>query len=252
MDRISKEHRSWNMSRIRGRDTSPERIVRSVLHRMGYRFRLQRRDLPGRPDIVLPKMRTVVFVHGCFWHRHRGCRFAYKPKTRVGFWSDKFEENVRRDKRVRRRLRNLRWQSLVIWECEVADTLTLSCRLVKRLSALAWRAGEPRRTIVPILTEAPSPRQARAWLRSVARAIGPGFHLDTDPTDYVDASGRSVLSATTASRLRRALDTVSRTLGHQPDCASESHRLVRQGGSGQTRAAAWPRCRQATSNTGPT
>ena len=87
------------MSRIRGRDTAPELLVRSALHRAGYRFRLHREDLPGRPDIVLPKYRTVVFVHGCFWHRHKGCRFAYTPKSRVAFWNDKFRRNVERDRR---------------------------------------------------------------------------------------------------------------------------------------------------------
>ena len=76
------------MSRIRGRDTPPEKLVRSALHRAGYRFRLHSKNLPGRPDIVLPKYRTVVFVHGCFWHRHKGCRFAYTPKSRVAFWKD--------------------------------------------------------------------------------------------------------------------------------------------------------------------
>ncbi|MBU1162905.1 MAG: DNA mismatch endonuclease Vsr, partial [Proteobacteria bacterium] len=86
MDIISKEKRSWNMSRIRGKDTKPEIIVRSMLHRMGYRFRLHRKDLPGKPDIVLPKYKTVIFVHGCFWHRHKGCKYAYTPKSRVKFW----------------------------------------------------------------------------------------------------------------------------------------------------------------------
>ena len=93
MDRITKEHRSWNMSRIKGRDTEPEMIVRSVLHRLGLRFRLHKRDLPGRPDITLKKYRTVVFVHGCFWHRHRKCSMAYSPKSNQKFWSDKFKAN---------------------------------------------------------------------------------------------------------------------------------------------------------------
>lgn len=121
------------MSRIRGRNTSPERLVRSVLHRMGYRFRLHGRDLPGRPDIVLPKHRTVVFVHGCFWHRHPRCRFAYTPKTRVGFWTGKFEENIERDRRVRRRLRNLGWHVIVVWECQTTDREALADRLDKAL-----------------------------------------------------------------------------------------------------------------------
>ena len=94
MDLLSQERRSWNMSRIRGKDTMPERLVRSLLHRMGYRFRLHRQDLPGRPDIVLPGRRTVVLVHGCYWHRHDGCRLAYTPKSNQTFWNSKFRENV--------------------------------------------------------------------------------------------------------------------------------------------------------------
>jgi DNA mismatch endonuclease, patch repair protein len=118
VDRLTPEHRSWNMSRIRGRDTQPERAVRSALHRAGYRFRLHRKDLPGRPDIVLPKHRTVVFVHGCFWHRHPGCRFAYTPKSRADFWAAKFLANVERDQRNRRDLRRLGWRVITVWECQ--------------------------------------------------------------------------------------------------------------------------------------
>jgi len=117
MDRISKERRSWNMSRIRSKDTKPELLVRSLLHRNGFRFRLHRRDLPGTPDIVLPKYKTVIFVHGCFWHRHRGCRFAYQPRSNRGFWAMKFRHNVARDRGVRRRLRRLGWHVVVTWEC---------------------------------------------------------------------------------------------------------------------------------------
>ena len=128
-DQITKEHRSWNMSRIRDRDTKPEILVRSLLHRMGYRFRLHRTDLPGRPDIVLPKHKTVVFVHGCFWHRHRNCRLAYTPKTRTEFWDTKFTRNVERDLEVRRELRKLGWNVIVVWECELAKSGTLHTRL---------------------------------------------------------------------------------------------------------------------------
>ena len=122
VDRLSREHRSWNMSRIRGKDTGPEKQVRSALHRAGYRFRLHRSDLPGRPDIVLPKYRTVVFVHGCFWHRHRGCRFAYTPKSRVNFWNRKLQSNVERDQRNMQALRRLGWRVVTVWECEAART----------------------------------------------------------------------------------------------------------------------------------
>ncbi len=119
MDRLSPEHRSWNMSRIRGRDTTPERIVRSLLHRMGYRFRTHISKLPGRPDIVLPKYCTVIFVHGCFWHRHEGCKYSYVPKSRTEFWRRKFDANVARDREVRGQLRALGWKVAVVWECEV-------------------------------------------------------------------------------------------------------------------------------------
>lgn len=120
-DRISADRRSWNMSRIRSRDTKPEVQVRSLLHRMGYRFRVCRGDLPGRPDIVLPKHKTVVFVHGCFWHRHKGCRFAYTPKSRLDFWSKKFEANVKRDREVSKQLRQLGWKVLIVWSCALAN-----------------------------------------------------------------------------------------------------------------------------------
>ena len=99
MDTASPEKRSWIMRQVKGRDTSPEKIVRSLLHRMGYRFRLQRDDLPGKPDIVLPRFKTVVFVNGCFWHRHSGCKRATTPATNVDYWQTKFARNVARDAR---------------------------------------------------------------------------------------------------------------------------------------------------------
>lgn len=118
MDRISEERRSWNMSRIKGKDTSPEIRVRSTLHQMGYRFRLHRADLPGKPDITLTRLRLVVFVHGCYWHRHPGCKYAYTPKSKVEFWTDKFTKNVERDQRNATSLLDLGWQVAVVWECE--------------------------------------------------------------------------------------------------------------------------------------
>lgn len=133
MDRISKEHRSWNMSRIRGKDTTPEMAVRSLLHGLGYRFRLHYKNLPGHPDIVLPKYRTVILVHGCYWHRHKGCRFAYTPKTRTDFWRRKFEENIKRDSQTKRRLRNLGWRIITIWECEIRGMETLAEHLSLQL-----------------------------------------------------------------------------------------------------------------------
>lgn len=117
------------MSRIRSRDTKPELIVRRLLHRMGYRFRLHRKDLPGSPDIVLPKYKTVIFVHGCFWHRHEGCRYAYNPKSRVDFWQKKFLQNVERDRKVRHELIELGWRVLVVWECETKDAGLLAEKL---------------------------------------------------------------------------------------------------------------------------
>jgi DNA mismatch endonuclease (patch repair protein) len=134
VDRLSARRRAWNMSRIRGRDSKPELTVRSVLHRLGYRFRLHRGDLPGHPDIVLPKYHTVVFVHGCFWHRHRGCRYAYTPKSNAAFWKRKFKANTSRDARVRQQLIRRGWRVVVIWECQVADRADARERLVHLLT----------------------------------------------------------------------------------------------------------------------
>jgi DNA mismatch endonuclease (patch repair protein) len=135
VDDLTPEKRSWNMSRIRGRDTKPELLVRSLLHRLGYRFRLHRRDLPGTPDIVLPKYQTVIFVHGCFWHRHPDCRYAYTPKSRVEFWKEKFAANVHRDAKNRRALEQAGWQVLVVWECELRDMAGLSDRLTSEIGS---------------------------------------------------------------------------------------------------------------------
>lgn len=121
--------RSRNMAAIRDRNTSPELKVRSLLHGLGYRFRLHRRDLPGSPDIVLPRYRTVVFVHGCFWHRHPGCRYTTTPKTRAEFWARKFEQNMERDERQQLQLREMGWSVMVIWECELRDLPSLTERL---------------------------------------------------------------------------------------------------------------------------
>ncbi len=118
-DTISRAHRSWNMSRIRGKDTAPERTVRSHLHRLGFRFVLHSRNLPGKPDIVLPKYKSVVLVHGCFWHRHQGCKFAYTPSSNLGFWNRKFAGTSQRDKETRAALVRLGWQIVTVWECEV-------------------------------------------------------------------------------------------------------------------------------------
>jgi DNA mismatch endonuclease, patch repair protein len=136
IDSLSPEHRSWNMSRIRSEATKPEIAVRSILHRMGFRFRLATgRALPGRPDIVLPKHRVVVFVHGCFWHRHKECRYAYTPKSREAFWQQKFSANVARDLRVRQRLQAEGWKVTVVWECELSNEQRIRDRVQRVLRA---------------------------------------------------------------------------------------------------------------------
>jgi len=106
------------MARIGPKDTKPEILVRRALHRLGFRFRLHRRDLPGRPDIILPKRRTAIFVHGCFWHRHPGCRRTTTPKTREAFWRSKFDANISRDRKATEALEQAGWKVLVLWECE--------------------------------------------------------------------------------------------------------------------------------------
>ena len=121
MDRISPEKRRWNMSRIRSNDTKPELMVRSFLFQRGFRFRLHVKNLPGHPDIVLPKYRTVVEVRGCFWHRHLGCKKTTTPSTHVDFWQKKFTDNIARDQRIEAELRRLGWHIIVIWECEVIN-----------------------------------------------------------------------------------------------------------------------------------
>ncbi len=131
MDRLTRERRSWNMSRIKGRDTKPELLVRSILHRLGNRFRLRGTKLPGRPDVVLTCHRTVVLVHGCFWHRHPRCPYAYTPKSNLSFWTRKFQANIDRDKRTLRGLRKLGWKAVVVWECQTADRSALTRQLRK-------------------------------------------------------------------------------------------------------------------------
>ena len=133
-DKLSRSRRSWNMSRIRGRNTGPEIRLRSLLHRAGFRFRIHVRDLPGRPDIVLPRYRTAIFVHGCFWHRHPGCRNSTMPSTRRDFWEEKFEENIRRDLRNRHALEGAGWSVAVVWECELeADAQGVLDRITRDL-----------------------------------------------------------------------------------------------------------------------
>jgi len=122
--------RSALMSRIRGKNTTPEIVVRRAAHRLGLRFRLHRRDLPGTPDIAIRKYRLVIFVHGCFWHRHEGCRRCTTPKTRTDFWNEKFRKNVERDQRGEDALRKGGWNVLIIWECQTKHPIALDALLI--------------------------------------------------------------------------------------------------------------------------
>ncbi|MFP4309632.1 MAG: very short patch repair endonuclease, partial [Desulfococcaceae bacterium] len=129
MDTVSPEKRSEIMGRVRSRNTRPEIRVRSLLHRMGFRFRLHGKDLPGSPDIVLPKYSTVIFVHGCFWHRHPGCPRATTPASRPEHWLPKFRRTVERDRENQDRLRELGWKVIVLWECELETKEDLERKL---------------------------------------------------------------------------------------------------------------------------
>ena len=133
MDHLTPKMRSWNMSRIRGTDTKPEVLVRSMLHRAGYRFRKNVSTLPGKPDIVLPKYKTVIFVHGCFWHRHKGCKDATTPKSNKTFWKKKFERNVSNDRKHVRDLKKLGWKVVAVWECETRKSEKLLRRLYRAI-----------------------------------------------------------------------------------------------------------------------
>lgn len=132
-DVFSREQRSALMRSVGRRNTAPELQVRRMLHKAGYRFRLERKDLPGKPDIVLPKYRSVIFVHGCFWHGHEGCRRAGLPITNYDFWKSKIEGNKRRDGIVLDALAELRWSALVVWQCETRDKEALLEKLNKFL-----------------------------------------------------------------------------------------------------------------------
>ncbi|WP_424578439.1 very short patch repair endonuclease [Bradyrhizobium sp. USDA 326] len=122
MDRLTPARRSWLMSRVRGKDTAPEMVVRRAVHALGYRYRLHVADLPGCPDLVFRSRNKVIFVHGCFWHHHTGCRLATIPKTRGEFWQAKFKANRDRDRRAVSALRAMGWKVLIIWQCELRDS----------------------------------------------------------------------------------------------------------------------------------
>ncbi|MFH1024939.1 MAG: DNA mismatch endonuclease Vsr [Planctomycetota bacterium] len=159
-DVLTTEQRRRCMARIRRKDTDPERHVRSMIHRMGFRYRLNVTSLPGKPDIVLPRLRKVVLVHGCFWHMHR-CKYGrVKPATNAGFWKAKREENRRRDARVRRALRIAGWDVLIVWECELRD----GDKLRKRIHAF-----------LSVTPRAMSSQQSHGVLRRVRRGFA-GVH----------------------------------------------------------------------------
>lgn len=129
MDTLSVEKRSWIMSRVRSSNTKPEVCVRSILHRLGYRFRIGGKKLPGHPDIVLKKYMTCIFVNGCFWHQHEGCTKSRLPKSNQIFWKTKFEKNVNRDRQNEAILKALGWTVVVIWECEIRDSEKMIAKL---------------------------------------------------------------------------------------------------------------------------
>lgn len=132
-DILSPSERSRIMSLIRSKDTKPEQLVRKLCTSLGVRYRLHRKDLPGSPDLVFGPRKLALFVNGCFWHRHEGCRFAYTPKTRVGFWKDKFAANQARDRAASLALRRAGWRIAVVWECETRNPQKLSTRLARLL-----------------------------------------------------------------------------------------------------------------------
>jgi len=129
MDTLTPKQRSERMARVRGRDTKPELVVRRLLHSRGYRYRLHDKKLPGSPDLVFPRKRKVIFVHGCFWHRHEGCQLARMPKSRIDFWSTKLNGNRARDQRKLAALAQLGWSAMTVWECELRDLEALASRL---------------------------------------------------------------------------------------------------------------------------
>lgn len=135
MDVFSREKRSQIMSHVSGKNTKPETVVRSLLHNLGYRFRLHRKDLPGKPDITLPKHKKVVFVHGCFWHGHTDCPRSKRPTTNKIFWREKLDKNKERDKVSVNNLKKIGWDILLIWTCEVNDTFKLKNKLLSFLES---------------------------------------------------------------------------------------------------------------------
>ena len=133
-DHVNRGKRSLIMAAVHSKDTKPELAVRSLVHALGYRFRLHVASLPGKPDLVFPGRRKIIFVHGCFWHRHARCRYATSPKTRPEFWQEKFCTNVARDRRTRRELKKLGWSILTVWQCELKNPQKLEVRIEEFLA----------------------------------------------------------------------------------------------------------------------
>jgi len=131
LDKFDRSKRSWIMARVKNKDTRPEMLVRSIVHGLGFRFRKNRTDLPGRPDIVLPRHRKIIFVHGCFWHGHKKCARASRPSSNEAFWARKLDSNMLRDRRNTKMLRKQGWDVLVVWQCEITDTE----RILNRIQA---------------------------------------------------------------------------------------------------------------------
>jgi DNA mismatch endonuclease (patch repair protein) len=133
VDIFDKSKRSWIMSHVKGKDTKPEILVRSIVHRLGFRFRKHKSDLPGKPDIVLVKHRKVFFVHGCFWHGHKMCSRSSRPQSNKSFWVEKLDKNIARDKRTKRELELQGWKVLIVWTCETNNILKLQKKIAKFL-----------------------------------------------------------------------------------------------------------------------
>jgi DNA mismatch endonuclease (patch repair protein) len=131
MDTLTRAERSVRMALVRCKDTKPEVAVRCLVHSLGYRYRLHLGKLPGRPDMVFPSRRKIIFVHGCFWHRHKGCPNTRLPKSRLSFWKPKLEANHARDKKIRFKLRKLGWKVLVVWECEIKNFTRLTKKVIR-------------------------------------------------------------------------------------------------------------------------
>ena len=139
MDTLSPKERSERMSKIRSKDSTPEMKLRSLVHGMGFRYRLHVKDLPGKPDLVFPARHAIIFMHGCFWHRHGECKLARMPKSRLDFWQEKLEANRQRDLIHRQQLLELGWNILVVWECQLNDTANVARIIQEFLSTSKGR-----------------------------------------------------------------------------------------------------------------